>query len=219
MIQIMHHKEIYMELLPANIKEIFRYASMDGHHTIIGRNGEGHEFRYLVNEADSSWRVIPAYSFEAASHTGANDLIQLGFQHPLDVAKDLIKLFENPDLEHVDGGKGFYSTVVEYSGQTLRVTVQIRKRQVAKVTNLLFDRITRHAYDRAKERWGIDLNYDYVSLIIEQMDAGNYKLHSENPDCITVSLCVAYEDISIVYDPRAKQIVTFIPNKDPSKIF
>jgi hypothetical protein len=202
-----------------SVAEVFRYDGINGVSTVIYKDHKGGEHRVRVNRYTHESEELPLYDFEIASTQAFADLSKLGFKtHQEKIAKDFLSLFETDVPKRYDG-KWFYSATVYYEGSKYRVTVHVGKRQVAKVTSAAYEHVTKHAVERAKQRWGIDLNSDYVDEIVKQMDAGRYTLHNTNDDCITVTLNVASETIGLVYNPEDRVIVTFIPNKNLSEIY
>lgn len=139
------------------------------------------------------------------------DALREGLPSQESVGHDLLRLFENEDLEHVYSGGWKYTASVVYRDLELDVTVNVVQRRIVGIRLSVMKFASNHAVARAKERYGLILNTETAKEIVDILKTGNKKVLSQKDDIERVELLYDMEIFTVVWDTENEKIITVVP--------
>lgn len=175
---------------------------------VVDEDGKTNLYR---ETSDGSIVKIEPHPYGILSPGAKTDLLREGLPSTDKVGYDLLRLFEDENINHKYDGGWKYTASVVYRDLELDVTINVIQRRVVGVRLSVTKFASIHAVERAKERYGLNLNTETAKEILDILKSGNTKLVSSNENGQRVELLYDMEVFTVVWDAENEKIITVVP--------
>lgn len=146
------------------------------------------------------------------TYTAREQSIRAGLRDSDDVARDLIRLFEDESVPKRYLGAELFGATVKYEDQTLDVEINVFDRKLVRVSQRVKKFASEHAISRAKQRYNLILDAETAEAMVNLMKAGQYvPTEGARGDRIRAELTYDTEVFTVVYAPETEMIITITP--------
>lgn len=161
--------------------------------------------------SDGSIVLIDPHPYGIMSPGAKTDALREGLPSMERVGHDLLRLFENEDIEHAYDGGWKYTASVVYRDLELDVTVNVIQRRIVGIRLSVTKYASIHAVSRAKERYGLILDTETAKDMLVILKSGNTKIVSNTEEIERVELLYDTEVFTVVWDSENEKIITVVP--------